>query len=1075
MSVGTIDNKTTTYFVDASSSAIAVPAGVYEATSGANLTLGDTAGNSFIISDKTVEICAQDGLTKVIGSSPLSPTDWFTANFDTALASKTVAGVFAEASGYTGVATDMTSIKSSNGKFFDLDSEYNPTYDAPEVLWTGTSDAQAIPGNQLTFPTTPALQQGDIVIVLAGSDASMPNEPSGWTTSLSTTNSDQYARLIYKVMGATPDANVYVDGLSEASAMVAVAVRNLGSDMNGLKLSASTNAGSSGMPNAPSVTTTEPNTLVIAFGALDDESVADSVTAPAGYTNLVVEEAAGLTGQTVMAASKLVAVAGVEDPAIFGGTGDERGIAYTMKLGPTPYFGSISGAQKAGDKYFASVGTDNIAYSDDLNSWSVGTKTGEYYGAPQYLYANGSSYGSGSTWSIQPYIGTTWQAGDIVFYNQGIYSSGTVTLTSPDVDITLLRDYQISNARIRTSYFVIPEGKSVANDGGYPITLSSYHPNQSQQTAGWTVWRNVSIPTIRTVQYGHYGQSIDWPALTTATTGGGGAGVYTYNRDNNNGSISFSNTADWQGQNYGGSNNIYMAGIFRNGSTPMAPGEVMEAPNSSNSGSTSYNAVVGISFNSPGSSDSFKFASNGTGNYVGIGGAELFTSSDGVDWTVSAASPWGRYLSATDITVSNGRYVISTSGSKLFHGTNGTSWTQRDLTSTDPLPFVSVNEANGITYAVNSAGSYFYSSNAFASAPTYQSMVAGASGASGATGVVSFVGSTQWGGQTGVDFLGDSQQGVPYGYFTQNYSPNTYVQVGDLIIFSMAKYNSSQKFVMETKTSGWKLLAQTQVDTGNQSNQPGMDIQSYYKFAGDDGPVNITIDQWLQYTLDTSLQDNSAGNASATMAVFRGADPAQPLMAATKSKNTTVQPAQLPSIPVPHMQVAMAHTVSSWYQTPGLSNANWTGYENLDQYSDSNGSAVMATKWFPTGGQGVTSQWYSTSDNYIYQGHFTSMTVAIMPLAAATSTAEEGAAAIASHFASRATDTVAIGGGYVLSVDSTGATPTYLTNTLGGASYSDLLGVGNQFLAVGVDKNIKYSGQISESATLKLTGQVVKV
>lgn len=75
-------------------------------------------------------------------------------------------------------------------------------------------------------------------------------------------------------------------------------------------------SGTSGTPNPPSITTSKANSLVIALGALQNDNV--TPTAPTGYTNTVFYSDWG----TVMMASKIVATAGVEDPAAFSGGND---------------------------------------------------------------------------------------------------------------------------------------------------------------------------------------------------------------------------------------------------------------------------------------------------------------------------------------------------------------------------------------------------------------------------------------------------------------------------------------------------------------------------------------------------------------------------------------------------------------------------------------------------------------------------------------------------------------------------------------------------------------------------------
>jgi hypothetical protein len=1070
MSVGTIDPKTTTYFVDSGASTIEIPAGVYEASSSANLTLGDAAGNSFSLQPEVKEICAQDGISAIFGSAPLSPTDWGSSLFANSLSSKTIAGVFPDSGGYAGVTTDLAKISSSNGKFFNLSSEYQPTYDAPEVLWTASVDAQAIPGNQLTFPVSPALQQGDLVLVTVGSDASTPNLPAGYTSLEATTNSDSYGRTFYKVMTATPDANVYVDGLSEASVIVAIAIRNVGSGSTGLKIASSVANGSSGMPDAPSVTTTEPNTLVVALGRLDDDSVASSVTAPTGYSNLLADDAAGLTGQTVMVATKLVQTPGAENPGAFGGTGDDVNVGVTVTLGPTPYFGEIFDAQKVATKYFATTPDSFIAGSDDLNSWSVKVKNGLYLGAPEFLMGSSYSWTTANPFSFQPNLGTSWKAGDVVFWSQGQYTAGSsYSITSPDVTFNLIKQHSYSQAYNRVYYFVIPEGKTVAADANYPVTVTVRENNHGRGAMQWSVWRNVDISTIVSETLSDYTTQMNWPAITAPTTGGGVAGIYSYVRNHTNANTN-NTDGNWGNLDYATDGSyIGLDGIYYASTTPIQPGAVVDPSNSTSAGSIGYNAIIGVLFAAPASSGGYKFAANGTGTYVGIGGAEVFSSTNGGEtWTVLANSPWGRYASATSIVFAQGRFIVTASNGNVYYSTNGTSWTVRSTSSTDNTPLVEVSEANGVIYAVNSAGSYFYSSDGFTTF-TYKDMASGAAGA-GPTGVVEFIGSTQWGGESGLGSL--SMQGRPRSYFVQNYSPQTLVKKGDLLIFSFATNQTSLYHTTEVRNEGWKVLAQSENDTG--ITNYGMSIHSFYKFVDND-PINLTIEHYIQWVQDTSIQSQAHANISANLAVFRGADPDQPLLAEVNNWTSGPYPPTLPSIPEPHMQLTVAHNVGSWTYPASLSAYGWSGYKNLDNLSNSYGSVVMATKWFPSGGAGTSEQWADSSDRRISTSSTANLTVAIKPLTAPDA-GEELAVPVASVFVARTDGTYAVGGGSaVLQVSADGSTPAYISTNIGGSQFKQLFNVGNQLLAVGTNKNIKYSGQISETGTLKLVGQVVRV
>ena len=201
------------------------------------------------------------------------------------------------------------------------------TYTEPTVVNTSSQDANGV--TSMTFTLPASMQEGDICIVLVGSDTTQPDLPSGWTDLDSSTYGNGYQRTIYKVMGSTPDTDVSLTSLSTSGATaVAIAIRGYAGTP-----SITTDTGASGMPNSPSVTTTLDNSLVIALGAIDDDSVT-TVTAPSGYSNLVQEDATGRTGMTTMLATKVVSTAGSEDPAAFGGSGTDDWYGATIVIDP---------------------------------------------------------------------------------------------------------------------------------------------------------------------------------------------------------------------------------------------------------------------------------------------------------------------------------------------------------------------------------------------------------------------------------------------------------------------------------------------------------------------------------------------------------------------------------------------------------------------------------------------------------------------------------------------------------------------------------------------------------------------
>ena len=144
--------------------------------------------------------------------------------------------------------------------------------------------------NNATSGSLPSgLQEDDVVFCFSGSDDGSPAIPSGYTEVTSGTSNSVTYQVSYKVMTSTPDTTA--SGLTATNQYVFTAVRGVDlSDIIGDFSSIA--SGASGMPDAPSLSTTEDNTLVFAVGWLDD-AAPPSVSPPAGF------QLAGAEGRTV--------------------------------------------------------------------------------------------------------------------------------------------------------------------------------------------------------------------------------------------------------------------------------------------------------------------------------------------------------------------------------------------------------------------------------------------------------------------------------------------------------------------------------------------------------------------------------------------------------------------------------------------------------------------------------------------------------------------------------------------------------------------------------------------------------
>ena len=188
------------------------------------------------------------------------------------------------------------------------------------------------------FPVS--LNEGDLALVLLCADNAI-NETAVMTTGYTVDDSavgDTPGRYTaYKVMGATPDTDVEIDQSSSQVIAGLLRVYRGVDPTTPLDASSTITSGSTGMPDPPnSSTPTVANCLALACGFLDDDDIESSVTAPTGYADVLAKdtEVAGGSGATVMIASKLLPTAAADNPAAFGGTGDDQWRARTMLLRP---------------------------------------------------------------------------------------------------------------------------------------------------------------------------------------------------------------------------------------------------------------------------------------------------------------------------------------------------------------------------------------------------------------------------------------------------------------------------------------------------------------------------------------------------------------------------------------------------------------------------------------------------------------------------------------------------------------------------------------------------------------------
>lgn len=184
------------------------------------------------------------------------------------------------------------------------------------------------------------MQEGDVVILFgmnSGTGTSAVDyttlEGQGWTKLVGRDTGDLTIIVWYKTMGATPDTDVDIlIGSGGANGeWVASAFRGVDDSTTYVYAEEWTYLiGSSGNPDPPSVTTTVDDSVVVALGALDDDTIS-SFTPPSGYTSLIGSFG---SGRSAMSAYKTIATAGTENPSAFSTSGDDDWYAMSLVLAP---------------------------------------------------------------------------------------------------------------------------------------------------------------------------------------------------------------------------------------------------------------------------------------------------------------------------------------------------------------------------------------------------------------------------------------------------------------------------------------------------------------------------------------------------------------------------------------------------------------------------------------------------------------------------------------------------------------------------------------------------------------------
>lgn len=708
MSVDVLNPQGTTYLLDSSDQTISVPAGVYEAASSGEMVLTDSTGQSFFTTTTKSEICAVNGISGISSFGSVAPTRWLDATLDTNSRTLGFVSIIKDNVGLKGITASGAYSQSTDGINWTFGGSYSPTLTAPTVIWSTTADAQAIPGVNVVFPTTPALQQGDIVLVTVGSDAATPNLPAGWTNIENNQSGAEFGRTFYQIMGASPLSSVYIDGLSEASAVIVIAIRGA-RIINGVPVFTSNVTNNSvSNPNPPSITTIENQALVIAYAREDDVSDVTGLTAPTGYSGLVTAQAAGLTGQTVMLATRVVATAGTEDPSTFTTPAVDEWTAGTIAFYPRQVSTvSIAFATYLNGIYLATTTAGQVLTSSNLSTWSFGNQTSTFASqAPaSYLgFSDRTEQSSTFNLSLPSYLRT----GDTILLvvqrtndSDFGYSSPQFSGLNSEISVQGAGDLWIGH---RTA--------SASDISNGVVSVSWSNTNFSRKIYAIYL-RNADFSAINTTYLmnttggGAASGSISSPSVGNAAFANGFALYFLAGRQSNSSTISSSPSDSRL--------------VFRDGGTSATSwwnNQFMGAwrDNLNSSGQSTFNASIGgsstdfwgagsVTISAPAFLTSIAF---GNGRYIAAGNG-LWTSTDGVNWTRPATVTAGAAINK--VTFDGTYFWLLTSSGVAYYSTNGTSWTAATVGSTS-LTDISLS---GNSRIISNAAGELYTSTGVAS------------------------------------------------------------------------------------------------------------------------------------------------------------------------------------------------------------------------------------------------------------------------------------------------------------------------------------------------------------------------
>ena len=239
---------------------------------------------------------------------------------------------------------------------------------------TGTSNSN--PGTS-SF-TLSGLQPGDFVLYFGAEDFFNLNTPTGenWTAVPGLTtqpdNDTVPSSAVFYVFAA--GTSVTASGLATGNeeVHVMIAFRNV-NPVNPFDVNPTESVGTS-LPNPPSITPVTDNSMIVAVGFLDDDSVANVILPPTGYTTaLNMDDRGGSNvsnsiGSTIMTAYKLLTTAAAENPGAFGGaisiSDANKGISIALRKKTTAVSAYLLASGGGTNARIENTATDSTGFDD---------------------------------------------------------------------------------------------------------------------------------------------------------------------------------------------------------------------------------------------------------------------------------------------------------------------------------------------------------------------------------------------------------------------------------------------------------------------------------------------------------------------------------------------------------------------------------------------------------------------------------------------------------------------------------------------------------------------------------------